>query len=71
MKRTITKHETCSTCLFWNKPTTECRLYPPPERLFNDNLKTFVNQHPPITKPDYWCGQHSFFSDAISSEIGD
>ena len=65
MRRTITKHETCSTCLYWNGPTLECRYYPPPPKIYDANLKTFKKQHSPTTDSDYWCGQHSFFSDAI------
>ncbi len=59
---------TCSTCLYWNEPTTECRLYPPPPRLLNDNLKTYAIQSVPITDADYWCGQHSFFADTVVEE---
>ena len=59
------ERQTCATCLYWNEPTSECRFYPPPPRLFNENLKTFANQQSPTTGSLYWCGQHSFWSDTI------
>ncbi len=59
------ERQTCSTCLYWNESSGECRYYPPPPRIFDANLKTIKKQLSPITDSDYWCGQHSFWADTI------
>ncbi len=67
----VVERQTCSSCLYWNGPTLECRLYPPPPRLYNENLKTFKKHYPPITDGDYWCGQHSFFADTVVEDLNE
>ncbi len=63
---TEAKRPTCSTCLYWDAPTKECRVHPP--QMFFQSYgggEGDVTKVPLITSEDYWCGRHSGFASYV------